>query len=141
MAVIKWPDSNLSLSTRGVVGRPVGLGYITCGYSWLGDSFIYSGIYQSRPRPTGRILVKMRHYRSPNPQTARQQEWRFYFKDVLIVWHNLDNDVRVNMRIARFPFGMGGWNRYARLYMRRKPTDAGVMRCGLCVLGGLTLPV
>ena len=138
MAVIQFPDTNLSISTRGIVGRPIGAGYYQAGYSWVGDDFMYSGIYQSRARPTGRILIKMRHYRSPNPQTAPQQAWRAYFKDVMLVWHNLDNDLRVKLRKSHFPHNMGGWNRYARLYMRRKPTDAGVMRAGLCFCGGLT---
>lgn len=139
MAIVKFPESALSMKTVGVIGRPWGAGRILAGYSWVGDENEYSGVYQRRPRATGQILVKMKHYRSPNPQTDKQQAWRMYFKDILAVWHALPAGIRDDMRARKYPVGMGGWNRYCRAYMRRKPSQAGVMRAGMCPLGDLTL--
>ena len=139
MAIVKFPDTVLSVQSVGIVGRPLGAGCVTAGLSWAGDDNPFSGIYQRRPRPTGQILVKMKHYRSPNPRTDSQQAWRAYFKDVLAFWHALPPEFREYMKLKRYPTGMGGWNRFARLYMSRKPTDAGIMRAGLCSCGGLTI--
>lgn len=138
MAIVKFPKTNLSISTRGIIGRPWGAGAMTAGRSWAGDTFSYSGIYQRRPRISGQILVKMKHYRSPNPQTEKQQAWRGYFADVKDVWDNLDEQVKTWWRASRYPYNMGGWNRFASKYMKRKSSDAGIMRAGLCRCGDFT---
>lgn len=138
MAIVKFPHTNLSLSTRGIVGRPFGAGMMWAGYSRVGDDFEYSGIYQRRPRITGQILVKMKHYRSPNPRTDKQQAWRGYFADVKGIWDTFTPTVKEVWQKTLVKKGMGGWNTFASVYMKRKPSDAGVMRAGLCRCGDFT---
>jgi len=139
MAVVKFPQSNFSLATRGIVGRPIGAGAQLAGYSWVADQNPFSGIYQSRPSKAGRVLVKMKHYRSPNPQTDKQQAWRGYFRDVLIVWHAMSIENKHTFTSKRRSGAGGWWNKFARAYMSRKPSDAGIMRAGMCECGGLTI--
>lgn len=138
MAIVKFPHSNLSIKTHGVIGRPWGAGRHTVGYTYTGDDFEYAGVYQRRPRITGQILVKMKHYRSPNPRTDKQQAWRGYFADVKLVWDDFTPVVKDVWRTLLVKKGMGGWNTFASVYMKRKPSDAGVMRAGLCECGYLT---
>lgn len=138
MAIIKFPETNLSLSTRGVIGRPWGAGAMLAGRSFYGDDFPYSGIYQRRPRITGQILVKMKHYRSPNPQTEAQQAWRGYFALVKQVWDGLTEEERTQWRTSQPPYNMGGWNRFASRFMKAKPDYAGVFVAGASHVGNLT---
>ena len=139
MAIVKFPETNLSLKTHGVIGRPWGAGAHLAGWSMLGDDFEYSGVYQRRPRVTGQILVKMRHYMSPNPRTEAQQAWRGYFAIVKQIWDGLTEQERTEWRSPQYPYNMGGWNRYASRFMKAKPAYAGAYLVGMSQLGELTI--
>lgn len=120
MAIVSYPESNQSLQTYGVVGRPWGAGLITAGYSFYGDDFPYSGIYQRRRGKKGQIVIRMKHYRSPNPQTDAQQEWRAYFAYLKTLWDVMSESEKDFWRASKPPYNMGGWNRFASYHLKNK---------------------
>lgn len=171
MAIVEMQDRTNSLSIRGILGKPNGVGAMWCGWSELGDFLAPAGIYQTRRRVRRidtpfsaqlgmivcgynflgdfglgfeilknkpRVVVKLKHYITGNPRTVPQQQWRDYFRRVLAIWHALTDDEKSFYYIDTKHGGMGAWNRYARAYMRRKPSDVGNTICGMCELGYLT---
>jgi len=75
---------------RGRAGFTAGVGFLRCGYSRLGASKVFGGIFSRKliakgvgwqnPRLAGRWgISRMRYYRPTNPQTIPQQAWRGVF--------------------------------------------------------------
>lgn len=139
MAIVKFPETNISLHTHGKLGRPWGLGIMQAGYNFVGDDFKYSGIYQRRPRIEGQIMVKMKHYVPVITRTEGQQDQRSYFADVKTVWDNLDSSEKLLWQTILAKNGMGYWNSFASDFMKRKASYSGVMRLGQNQIGYLTI--
>ena len=67
-----------------------------------------------------KIIVRMRHYVTPNPQTELQQTWRNYFATVLASWQALSENEKNIWRSKSYPAHMSGWNRYARVHLKAR---------------------
>lgn len=139
MAKLGALDKAYSLQIRGIIGRPNTLGNFWPGWSVLGDSDTLAGIYRKRPTKKGETFIKMKHYLPDNPRSDVQQAWRNYFAQIMSIWHAVDESERVRLRQMKYPRGMGGFNRYIRAYMRRKPTDVGNTVLGMSALGNLDI--
>lgn len=138
MVVVEGADNLISIRAAGAFGRPNGLGQMFLGWNELGEINELAGIYQTRRRKNGALYVRMNHYVQTNPQTAKQQSWRDFFKRIMSIWHNLSDIEKSFLEHMKMWKGMSGWNRYARAYMRRKPTDLGNCVLGMSELGELT---
>jgi hypothetical protein len=139
MVRIDGANNLISLRAAGIFGRGAGLGQMFCGWSWLGDSNPYAGIFQTRPRFGRTVFVRMNHYLQTNPKTGKQQAWRAFFKRIMGIWHALSDEEKYFLEHMKNWKGMSGWNRYARMYLRRKPTDLGNCVLGMSGLGNLTI--
>lgn len=118
MVVVSGTDRLGALEARGIFGLPNGCGQFFLGWSVLGDWTPEAGIYQKRPRATGQIFVKMRHYIQRNPQTTAQMARRAVFADGVEAWHGLDESVKELYRRAKYPEHMNGFCRFMREYLR-----------------------
>ncbi len=80
------------------------------------------------------LLVKAR-----DSKTVKQFAWRGYFTTIYFIWKNLSvNDLNTLNDLQKGK-PMTGWNIFAKLYMLRKPTDAGNTLAGLSTCGDLTI--
>jgi hypothetical protein len=134
MAVIGWKERAYSLGVRGKIGKPDTVGDFWLGYSDLGYQNKFSGIYQSRPRKTGRIHVKMKYCIPPQPRTTKQQGGRIKFALAVDSWNNLPFENQVVWNKKRYPYHMSGYNRFISNYL--KITDIELFSyAGIYVLG------
>lgn len=117
MSIVSFPSRGQSLQIRGSLGLPNGLGEYWLGWSIVGDDNQHAGIYQSRPRNTGRIFVKMRHYFPRNYKTETQQAWRGVFAEAVAGWQQLSLEQKKEWREKKWPRHMSGYNRYLRYYL------------------------
>lgn len=92
------------------------LGLITLGYNKLGSPNFKKTDNQFNKK----IIVRMRHYVTPNPQTEPQQTWRNYFATVLASWQALTENEKNIWRSKSYPAHMSGWNRYARVHLKAR---------------------
>lgn len=138
MAIIGVKQKLGTFEVRGALGKPNSLGDMLLGWTELGDQNPFSGIYQIRPRAKRSIQVRMRTFGQINPKTEAQQAWRAYFATVRLIWGSMSSDLQSLYQKSQKPTAMSAWNRFARVYMRRKPTDLGNMILGMSELGDLT---
>lgn len=118
MAVINAFDGLLSLQFNQKFGLPNGFGLAQCGWSEFGDDNPRAGYYQTRPRPKGRILVKMRHYWPiQNPGSAEQTR-RAYFASGVASWQALAPVEKQLYNDLKYPEGQSGFNRFMSYWMR-----------------------
>lgn len=108
----------LSLSATGTVAR-------TLNYSK------YKSIFYVR--------IKTEAVKNRDSKTVKQFAWRDYFSTIYLIWKNLNSTNKDTLKVLQKNKPMTGWNIFAKLYMLRKPTDAGNTRAGLSVVGDLTL--
>jgi hypothetical protein len=92
------------------------LGLILLGQNELGKSQFKKNDNQFNKK----IVVRMRHYVTPNPQTETQQTWRNYFTTVLQSWQALSENDKNIWRSKSYPAHMSGWNRYARYHLKHR---------------------
>lgn len=118
MVVIHAPDKKPSVEIRGTIGRPVGLGFFALGISWLGDSNHFAGVYQKRPRKTGQIFVKMRHYYPPDTPTINKENWRAFFASGVEAWHALTPAEKLAYNRRKTPSRQSGFTRFMSEYLR-----------------------
>lgn len=88
------------ITQRKKTGRSSGLGCMRVGFSFLGDSRLFQGVYQKRvtgynhkgriaSRPRRSYYVRMRSYRPTNPRTELQQANRQKMADACEAWKSL----------------------------------------------------
>lgn len=118
MAVIGWKERAYSLGVRGKIGKPDTVGDFWLGYSDLGYQNSFSGIYQSRPRKTRRIFVKMKYCIPPQPRTSKQQGGRIKFGLAIDSWNNQTFETQVLWNKKRYPYHMSGYNRYLSNFLK-----------------------
>jgi len=118
MVVVDLGQEAKAIEIRGKLGRPNSLGEMWCGWSVLGDGDILAGYYQRRPRPTGQIIVKMKHVIVANPQTELQQAWRGVFADGVEAWQLLTTEQKLMWRQKKYPRNMTGFCRFMRQYLK-----------------------
>lgn len=80
------------------------------------------------------LLVKAR-----DSKTIKQFAWRDFFTTIYFIWKNLSVNDREILTELQKGKPMTGWNIFAKMYMLRKPTDAGNTRAGLSTFGNLEL--
>jgi len=118
MVVVGWKDRAYSLGIRGKIGKPDAVGDFMLGYSDLGYQNKFSGVYQSRPRKTGRIWVKMRYSLPPDTYSAIKQANREKFALAVASWNNLSFSEQVVWNKIKYPYHMSGYNRFISWYMK-----------------------
>lgn len=117
MVVVNLGEEAKGIELRGALGRPNGVGEFWCGWSVLGDDTEFVGYFQRRPRKTGQIIVRMRHYISPNPQTSGQQLWRAVFAEGVEAWHALTAGERLTYNRLKYPARQSGFTRFMSRYL------------------------
>ena len=91
---------NCNLAQTGKIGRSAGLGAVRLGFSYLGDTRTFQGIFQKRVtgyNNRGRLAnrerktyyVRERSYRPTNPRTPLQQANRQKLLDANQAWKDL----------------------------------------------------
>ena len=118
MAVVNAFDGLLSLSFNQKFGLPNGYGLAQFGWSEFGNDNERAGYYQTRPRPKGRILVKMRHYWPVQNPGSAEQDRRAYFAAGVASWQALDAAEKQLYNDLKYPTGRSGFNRYMSYWMR-----------------------
>jgi len=118
MAIIKRIEEFPALMVKGKIGRPCGVGAFQCGWSFLGDYFLESGIYRRNGRWHNSKIVKMKHYRPTNPRTVLQQQKRSVFADGVNAWKLLTETEKEVWRKKRSPAKRSGFNRFMSVYMK-----------------------
>ena len=139
MAVIENVNGLFSISPRMRFGKQWRFGRLMFGFSEFGDVndflarsffgnigfgvdrfadiFEYRGIFQSRPRATGKLTVLMDYYIPKNPQSIPQQANRTKFCDAIIAWRALSTAQKKTFNIKAAGKGMSGYNMFLRKYM------------------------
>lgn len=117
MAIIAFPDRVVSSEARKKFGIPNQYGHIVYGVSRYGEINDYAGIYQIRPRPTGRIHVRERFYIPTNPQTVPQQANRSKFADAIFAWQALSSSEKEYYRQKSSGKNMSGYNVFIHEYL------------------------
>jgi len=130
MVVVNIYQGVKSLSVRGSLGRPNGMGLMKMGWSKPGDFFPEAGVYQKRTRFGKRQIVKMRHTRVPNPRTSRQQFFRDYFRYSVAIYHSLSENALAFYNTRAKKYQMTGYNYYISEYTNVKPAHVGNFRLG-----------
>lgn len=118
MVVVNLEDKARSLEIRGKYGAPCGLGELYLGWSRVGELDEKSGIYQKRPRKSGQIFVRMKHYIMNNPRTVNQQAQRTKMANAILAWRGLSFDEQISWNRKNFPAHMSGYNRFLRDFLR-----------------------
>lgn len=72
-----------------------------------------------------------------DPKTEIQLFNRVYFRNVVIIWQNLDEQERDYLNIYSEFFHMSGFNLFTKGYIEQHPTEAGMAYLGLSQLGDL----
>lgn len=135
MVVVTVFEGAKSLTVRGRLGRPNGLGLMKMGWSKPGDFFPEAGTYQKRTRFGRRLIVKMRHTVPTNPRTSLQQFRRDYFRYSVAVYHGLTDELRTLYKRRASKYGITGYNYYISEYSSVRPSHVGNVRCGFTKLG------
>ncbi len=117
MAVLGPKNLQKGLSITKRLGKPNSLGEMWCGWSELGDDDPYAGVYQTRPRKRGQIVVKMRHAWPDCGHTVRQEEMRSIFADGVSAWHGLTPLEKQSYNQRKYPLGMSGFARHMKEYL------------------------
>jgi hypothetical protein len=117
MAVLGPLESLLSFQARQKVGIPNQYGRIIYGVSRYGEKNDYAGIYQTRPRPKGRMMVRMVHYVPTNPQTIPQQTNRQKYADSVAAWQALSSSEKQFYRVKSSGRRMSGYNLFQHEYL------------------------
>jgi hypothetical protein len=118
MVVVDLAEEIKANSIRGKLGRPNGLGEIWCGWSHLGDEDILAGYYQRRPRPTGQIFVRMKHYVPTPIYHENQQTWRGVFANGVVAWKALNAEQKLVWNRTKYPRHMSGFCRFMRNFLK-----------------------
>lgn len=118
MVVVDLEGKSNTIEVRGALGRPNGFGDLYFGWSDFGDEFEEAGFYQRRPRPTGQIIVRMKHYFPTNYQHEQQQVWRGVFADGVDAWKLLTAEQKLVYKQRKYPRHMGGFQRFMREYLK-----------------------
>lgn len=92
------------------------LGLMTLAYNKLGSP----NFKRTDNQNNHKIICRMRHYVTPNPQTIPQQNWRNYFAIVLNSWQAMSENDKNVWRKKSYPAHMSGWNRYARVHLKAR---------------------
>lgn len=78
----------------------------------------YAGIYQLRPRATGKIVVKMVYSRPTNPQTVPQMAWRTIFSLGVIQYRLLTPTEKMPYTERAKRLKMSAFNVYMRDWLK-----------------------
>lgn len=117
MVVVDLGEEAKAIEIRGALGLPNGFGEVYYGWSEFGDYLEPAGFYQRRPRKTGQIIVRMRHYFPRNNQWENQQAWRGVFADGVDAWKALTDEEKLVWKDKKYPRGMLGFHRFMRQYL------------------------
>lgn len=118
MVIVRLAQGNNNIEIRGKLGLPNQAGDFWCGWSMLGDLSEEAGIYQKRPRKSGQIFVRMKHYITCNPQTELQQANRTVFAEGVALWQALSIEDQIIWNRKKHPSGRSGFNRFMRAHMK-----------------------
>lgn len=118
MVVVDLGVEGKIIEIRGAIGRPNCFGETYFGWSDFGDENDFAGFYQRRPRATGQIIVKMKHYWPTNRQHKDQQVWRGVFADGVAAWQSLTDEQKLEWKQKKYPRNMLGFHRFMRQYLK-----------------------
>jgi hypothetical protein len=135
MVIVTAFQGAKSLTVRGALGKPNGLGQMKAGWSKLGDFFPEAGIYQKRRQYGRKHTVKMRHYIPTNPRTSRQQFFRDYFRSSVSIYHGLSEATLILYKKRASKYQYTAYNYYISEYTNVRPAHVGNVRCGYTKLG------
>ena len=117
MAIVRGKDALNSFSVRKKFSVPNQYGVAVYAISYYGHYNLWAGIYQQRPRATGRLTVKEKYYWPTNPQTAPQQANRNSFAAAVLAWQGLTDEQKEHYRERAKRKQMSGYNLYIKEYM------------------------
>lgn len=106
MAIIEKKDDIGNLEIRGKLGRP-----------GLPDELGIAGIYQMRPRKTGRIMVKMPFYAPTGSPGAGQLLQRQKMRELVAMWHTFTTDQKDYFNSSARTQRMTGFNWFLHLML------------------------
>ena len=125
----------LSLDARGKFGRSGGFGRIAFGYTYLGFYSWYAGIYQKRYFYGEPYLSKSKFYRPINPQTLKQQNWRFVCSYGVYLWQNLDLELKNKYNERAKKKKMSGYNLFISEWLKTSTSGFGRILFGYNAFG------
>ena len=124
-----------SLDARGKFGRGGGFGRISFGYNYFGFYSIFSGIYQKKYYYGEPYISKSKFYRPTNPQTLKQQNWRYVNAYGVYLWQNFDSETKIfwneNGRIKK----MSGYNAWLSYWLKNPTFGFGLILFGRNIFG------
>lgn len=140
MAKVTGLNKLLSLEAYGKIGNPFGLGNFILGQSFVGEDSKHWGVYQRRKTKTsGRIIVKYAYQVPYDPATALQMESRFFFKNIIAMYHHLTYEEFTLLDFLADQAKLNVQQILVRLYQKDKPSVLGNLNIGYCEFGDLTV--
>lgn len=83
---------------------------------------------------------KLRKAKAPyDPKTDIQISNRDYFRNVVLIWQNLEEQERDYLNIYAGTFHVSGFNFFTKMYLLEHPTELGMTIMGVSELGDLVL--
>jgi hypothetical protein len=110
MVLIETPDKLISFEARKKLGVPNQYGQIVYGVSDYGVKNNYAGIYQMRPRTSGRVAVRMNFYAPPETALRIANPRRGVFANAVSAWQALSTSQKEVYRVKSWGKHMSGYN-------------------------------
>lgn len=102
---------------RGKFGFSAGVGFARNGYSKFGTSKLWGGYYQTRPRKSGTIQVRMRYYKPVSPRREPERAWQEIFATGVSTWHGLTTSEKQYYNKLKQPARQSGFTRFMSKYL------------------------
>lgn len=118
MAVVNPIKEVQCLRITGKIGRPNLFGAIEFGFSFFGDGWLPSGVYQRRHKGKRVITARLRHYRPTNTQKPNQQAWRGKFADAMHAWGLLTVEQKAVYNKNGVTYRLPGYCMFVKEYLQ-----------------------
>lgn len=83
---------------------------------------------------------KLKPKKAPfDPKTEVQLFNRYYFKNIIIIWQNLEEQERDFFGIYSAKYHLSGFNYFTRIYIEQHPSELGNFILGGSMLGDLVI--
>ena len=139
MVVVESPNKIFSFEAKKKMGNPTYYGERNSGLCFYGREYIeaspfqygiriyggflygenlsFEGIYQTRPRPKGRIAVRMKFYVPPETSARIANPRRTTFADGVSAWQALSTVQKEFYRLKSMGKHMSGYNVFLHEYL------------------------
>lgn len=120
----------LNIDMRGKVGRGGGFGRVCFGYNNFGLYSFFFGIYTKKLTKNGKRISKMKFYRSKNPRTLFQQNWRAVYAYAVLLWQQEKEEIKAIFNENAKRKKISGYNLYVKEFLGKKPHGFGKVKFG-----------